>query len=172
MNDEHYTEHDFEPVPPIEDADWKHPVDLLEPELATDAGDLDLTGIGKIPTDALRVFVMMMLPSGKPTTPAFWKTACSRLAVLAHALGVEPVAGRPLAELAAGLGCSRAILSLYEVRLRDFAHLGHRAGKSDAARAAYSARARRVWQQRHQNADIDAGRATGALERKRTAIGG
>ena len=42
-----------------------------------------------------------------------------RTIVLAHAAGLEGVADKTLAELAGELGCTRALMSLYAVRLTD-----------------------------------------------------
>jgi hypothetical protein len=146
MSDEYH--HEYEPSVPLEDTCWRHPVDDIEPLDIEDAEEMDLSGIGRIPTDALKVFCAMLIPVGKPS-PRLWRTATSRLVTLAHAIGVDGIADRSLAELAASLGVSRALLSFNEVRLRDVAHLGHRAGRSDDARKVYSERASRIWRQKH-----------------------
>jgi hypothetical protein len=122
---------------------------LLEAEELEEAEQLDLAGIRGIPVDALKVFVMFLLPTDmKPTTPAYWKQACKRLCALSYAIGIEEVRQHPLSKIALAIPCTRAMLSLLAVELRDFASLDHRAGRSDAARETYSTRARAVWNRR------------------------
>jgi hypothetical protein len=153
MSDEYH--HEYEPSVPLEDTCWRHPVDDIEPLDIEDAGEMDLSGIGRIPTDALKVFCAMLIPVGKPS-PRLWRTATSRLVTLAHAIGVDGIADKSLAELAASLGVSRALLSFNEVRLRDVGHLSCRAGRSNEARDVYAERARRVWRGRHAEATTSA----------------
>jgi len=161
-----HDEHDIDHIHHADDAiDWQHPVDLLEPEDIEDAQDIDLSGIGRIPTDALRIFCTMLIPVGKPS-PRLWRTATSRLVTLAHAIGVDGIADRSLAELAASLGVSRALLSFNEVRLRDVGHLGHRGGRSDEARAVYASRARHIWRQKHNGTAESSKRLQGGKESK------
>jgi len=149
MNDEHDIDH----IHHADDAiDWQHPVDLLEPEDADAVEEMDVAGLGKIPKDALAVFCRLLLPAGQKPSRRFWRTATCRLAVLAHACGVDPVAGLSLAAIAEDLGACRATLSFSAVRLRDFGRLGHRAGRSDEAREVYAERARRVWRGKHAEA--------------------
>jgi hypothetical protein len=130
--------------------DHKTPLDhLLEAEELEDHDTLDLAGLRGIPADALKVFVMFLLPTDtKPTTPAYWKQACKRLCALSYAIGIEEVRQHPLSKIASAIPCTRAMLSLLAVELRDFADLDHRAGRSDAARETYSTRARQVWNNR------------------------
>jgi len=135
---------------------WSDPADLIDgTEDAEDLG-IEITDIGLIPPDALAVFCRLLLPAGQKPSVRFWRTATSRLAVLAHACGVDPVAGQSLADIAKDLGICRATLSYSSVRLRDFGRLGHRAGRSDEAREVYAERARRVWRGRHAQATTSA----------------
>jgi hypothetical protein len=123
--------------------------DLIEAEEHEEAEQLDIAGIRGIPVDALRVFVLFLLPSdSKPTSPGYWRQVTKRAAALAYSLGIEEVRKFPLSQIAPAIGCSRAMLSLLAVELRDFAQLDHRAGRSDAARETYSTRARQVWNNR------------------------
>jgi hypothetical protein len=130
--------------------DHKTPLDdLIEAEEHEDRERLDIAGIRGIPADALRVFVLFLLPSdSKPTSPGYWRQVTKRAAALAYSLGIEEVRKFPLSQIAPAIGCSRAMLSLLAVELRDFAQLDHRAGRSDAARETYSTRARQVWNHR------------------------
>ena len=122
---------------------------LIEAEEHKDHDTLDLAGLRGIPVDALKVFVMFLLPTDtKPTSPGYWRQVTKRAAALAYALGLPEVRQHPLSQIAPALGCSRAMLSLLCVELRDFADLDHRAGRSDAARETYSTRARQVWNHR------------------------
>jgi hypothetical protein len=130
--------------------DHKTPLDhLLEAEELEDHDTLDLAGLRGIPVDALRIFVLFLLPTDtKPTSPGYWRQVTKRAAALAYALGLPEVRRHPLSKIAPAVGCTRAMLSLLCVELRDFASLDHRAGRSDAARETYSTRARQVWNHR------------------------
>jgi hypothetical protein len=130
--------------------DSRTPLDhLVEAEDAQDDETLDLAGLRGIPVDALKTLVLFMLPTDtKPTSPGYWRQACKRLCALSYAIGIQEVRQHPLSQIAPALGCSRAMLSLLCVELRDFASLDHRAGRSDAARETYSTRARQVWNHR------------------------
>jgi hypothetical protein len=123
--------------------------DLIEAEELEDHDTLDLAGLRGIPADALKVFVMFLLPTDtKPTSAGYWRQVTKRAAALAYSLGIEEVRKFPLSQIAPAIGCTRAMLSLLAVELRDFASLDHRAGRSDAARETYSTRARQVWNHR------------------------
>ena len=123
--------------------------DLIEAEEYEDHDTLDLAGLRGIPADALRIFVLFLLPTDtKPTSPGYWRQVTKRAAALAYALGLPEVRRHPLSKIAPAVGCTRAMLSLLCVELRDFASLDHRAGRSDAARETYSTRARQVWNHR------------------------
>jgi hypothetical protein len=123
--------------------------DLIEAEEHKDHDTLDLAGLRGIPVDALKVFVMFLLPTDtKPTSPGYWRQVTKRAAALAYSLGIEEVRKFPLSKIAPAIPCTRAMLSLLCVELRDFASLDHRAGRSDAARETYSTRARQVWNHR------------------------
>ena len=123
--------------------------DLIEAEELEEAEQLDLAGIHGVPIDALRILVMFLLPSdSKPTSPGYWRQVTKRAAALAYALGLPEVRQHPLSKIAPAIPCTRAMLSLLAVELRDFANLDHRAGRSDAARETYSTRARQVWNHR------------------------
>jgi hypothetical protein len=130
--------------------DFRTPLDdLIEAEELEDHDTLDLAGLRGIPVDALRVFVLFLLPSdSKPTSPGYWRQVTKRAAALAYSLGIEEVRKFPLSKIAPAIPCTRAMLSLLCVELRDFASLDHRAGRSDAARETYSTRARQVWNHR------------------------
>lgn len=122
---------------------------LIEAEEERAGETLDLAGLRGIPVDALKVFVMFLLPTDtKPTSAGYWRQVTKRAAALAYSLGIEEVRKFPLSQIAPAIGCSRAMLSLLAVELRDFASLDHRAGRSDAARETYSTRARQVWNNR------------------------
>lgn len=92
--------------------------DLIEAEEL----DADASGINDIPADALLVLLRFLVPA--PRRKAIrnakrWDIAQIRLIVLAHAAGLEGVADRSFAEIAAELGCTRAKLSLYATRMVD-----------------------------------------------------
>jgi hypothetical protein len=123
--------------------------DLIEAEEHEEAEQLDLAGLRGIPVDALAIMLRFLLPTDtKPTSPGYWRQVTKRAAALAYSLGIEEVRQHPLSRIAPAIPCTRAMLSLLCVELRDFASLDHRAGRSDAARETYSTRARQVWNHR------------------------
>lgn len=127
--------------------------ELIAAEEHEHAEMLDLGGIASIPPDALRLLVLFLLPQGaNPTSSSYWKIATKRLCALAYSIGVEEVRRHPLSKLGPAVGCTRALLSLLAVELRDFADLDHRAGRSDQARQVYATRARQVWNSRGRKA--------------------
>lgn len=134
----------------LQNADFRTPFEnLADAEEYSDEQPLKVEDIGAIPIAALAIFIRLLLPEGKPTKASYWRTSVRRLAALAHALQIEPIRQHSLTQLGEALGCSRALLSLLCVELRDFGKLDHRAGKSDPSREVYSARAKGLWSQRH-----------------------
>lgn len=126
---------------------------LIEAEEREVHDTLDLAGLRGIPVDALKVFVMFLLPpNSKPTSASYWPKVTKRIAALAYALGIEEVRKFPLSKIAPAIPCTRAMLSLLCVELRDFASLDCRAGRSDASREVYSQRAQAVWNRRGREA--------------------
>ncbi len=130
-------------------ADNRTPVEMLEPENADQSETLDLGGIANIPREAIAIILRCLLPdSENALSQRYWASATARLCAVCHALGVDPIRQHPLSELATHVGCSRALLSIRCVTLRDFADLSHNAGRSEDARRAYSDRAKAVWKRR------------------------
>jgi hypothetical protein len=134
----------------LQNADLRTAYDnLVDAEEYEDDHPLNVEDIGAIPIAALAIFIRMLLPEGLPTKASYWKTSMRRFACLAYSLQIEPIRKYSLTQLSEALGCSRALLSLLCVELRDFGKLDHRAGKSDPSREVYSARAKGLWSQRH-----------------------
>jgi hypothetical protein len=104
--------------------DWHTPdEDLMakEAELGLDADDStnpDTLALLKIPPDALKVLLRFLLPPGK-TGKARWRIATLKLATLANAAGVDEIGNMRLADIARELDVSRALVSLYSLRLVD-----------------------------------------------------
>ncbi len=137
------TSREFTPIDP------RLPVDYLEPIDENQSETLDLGGIANIPREAIAIILRCLLPdSQNPCSRRYWESAVARLCATCHALAIDPIRQHPLSELATHVGCSRALLSIRCVTLRDFASLGHSAGRSEDARKAYSNRAKAVWKRR------------------------
>ena len=97
----------------------------------------DASELKDIPLNALGVLLRYLIPPAG--SAARWPKALKRMICLAHAAGIDGVADRSLASIAAEIGCSRASLSHWAIRMAD--ELGQeqvRGGKSRAARKAYS----------------------------------
>ena len=127
--------------------DWTPIEDILEPLEDHDDEPLDVEGIGEIPLDAISVILRMVI-TRPPRNSRDWKSAISRLAVLAKTLDIGDLGCRSLSDIADDIGVSRALLSLRSVQLRDSAGGSCRGGKSNAAREVYSERAISVWDAR------------------------
>lgn len=118
----------------------------IEPLEADDDG-VDLGALGNVDPAIVPALLRLIVPGKDYLHASTWKTAATRLAVIAHAVLPE-VRQHSLTDLSVALGCSRALLSLYACRLRDAAGLSCQAGKSDGAREVYAQRARSVWKAR------------------------
>ncbi|MCU0776111.1 MAG: hypothetical protein MUF86_00385 [Akkermansiaceae bacterium] len=126
---------------------------MIEREIAegldTDDGkNPDTLALKKIPPDALKVLLRFLLPPGK-TGKTRWRIATLKLATLANAAGVDEIGNMTLTDIARELNVSRALVSLYSLRLVD--ELGMNkvaAGKSRESRETF----RRVAIEAHRRA--------------------
>ena len=99
----HPEDHDF-------DAD-------LGPE---DPGEtFDLAGIKSIPRDALRTLLRFLVPNNSVSAKKRWRMAQLRVALTAHMLNIDGIGSKSFEELGQELGCTRALLSLYSLRMID-----------------------------------------------------
>ena len=116
--------------------DHTHPADLLdEPEdNATDIDEDELTRLGAYDPELVGTILRVCFFPGVGKRGVNLHAGFHRLLALAHALHVPGVGDKSLEHLANRVGCTRALLSSYVVRIRDHAKLDHRGGKSDQAR--------------------------------------
>jgi hypothetical protein len=116
--------------------DHTHPADLLdEPE--EDENDIDeseLAKLGAFDPELVSTILRICFFPGVGKRGVNFSAAFHRLLALAHCLKVEGVGDKSLDHIATRVGCTRALLSSYTVRIRDAAALDHRSGKSDEAR--------------------------------------
>ena len=126
--------------------DWRDPADLLMAKEAMAGIDDDAEAnpdagaLVDIPSNALLVILRFLVGTDKGS--GRWRVASRRLAVLAHAAGLETVAELTLAQLADELKCTRALTSLYAVKLVDQLGMAKvRGGRSREARETYRQRA-------------------------------
>ena len=121
-----------------EPIDWDSPDEqMMRAEEIEDDDTPDASSLAGIPPNALGVILRYLVPPAGSASR--WRTATKRLICLAHAAGLDGIADRSLASIAAEIGCSRASLSHWAIRMAD--ELGQeqvRGGKSRAARKAYS----------------------------------
>ena len=119
--------------------DHQNPLDaLIEAEEADDAENIDFAAIKGIPRDALMVLLRFLIPATAISPKKRWRRAQLRLAVLSHFLDVDGLGGRSFKELGEELGCTKALLSLYSLRLLDGLNIEKsRHGKSRVARESY-----------------------------------
>jgi hypothetical protein len=115
---------------------------LIEAEIAEgidteDAvADQDVLALRSIPPDALLVLLRFII--GSRCTRKRWRVAQLKLATLAHAAAMQGIGEKSLTELAAELGCTRSLLSLYSTRLADQLGLSQvRGGKCRSSRETY-----------------------------------
>jgi hypothetical protein len=85
-----------------------------------DGGDNpDILALKKIPVDALRTILRLLIPPPGGYSKTRWRVAQLRLAVMAHACELDDIGNMRLAHLAEQLECSRANMSLYALKLCD-----------------------------------------------------
>ncbi len=129
--------------------DFADPAELIdEPEAQTDNGeadidDGDLARLSAYDGEILRALIAVLFFPKVGRKRVCIRAGFFRLVALAHSLHAEGIGEMSLAQLAAKAGCSKALLSAYCVKFRDFASLDCRAGKTVAARAKYSTA--RLW---------------------------
>lgn len=112
--------------------------DGCESCLMPDLGEsIDIDGIAGIPRDALKRLLRFLLPT-ESTPRKRWRIAQLRLAILTRMTDTDNVGLLSFEELAQELGCSRALLSDYSLRIIDGLGMDkERRGKSRAARDKY-----------------------------------
>jgi hypothetical protein len=128
---------------PITDQTPLDQVIQMEIEAGIDTDDTDddpkgqdMLALKSIPPDALLVLLRFII--SKTSSRKRWRVAQLKLATLAHAAGMETVGNKSLTELAAELGCTRSLLSLYSTRLIDQLGINQvRGGKSRSSRETY-----------------------------------
>jgi hypothetical protein len=96
----------------------------------------DILALKSIPPDALIVILRFII--SKTSSRKRWRVAQLKLATLAHAAAMQGIGEKSLTELAAELGCTRSLLSLYSTRLADQLGLSQvRGGKCRQSRDTY-----------------------------------
>lgn len=124
------------------------PLEITAPDVPWHSGqpipddDIDKDDVAKIGEQADAVAALLrvvIFPSGMRGFQP--QAALARLVALAHCLHVPGIGDRSFESLAQELGCTRALLCSYAVRIRDWAGLDCYAGRSVTAREAQSARA-------------------------------
>ncbi len=101
-----------------------------------DGERIDFEGIQAVPRQALLILLNFIFPAPGGTRPL--RVAQLRLVTLAHLAGLEGIGNRTLTDLAAELGATRSLMSLYACRMVD--QLGQsqvRGGKRREAREVY-----------------------------------
>lgn len=122
------------------DDGW-HP-GLPVPEDADEIDDDELVNLSRQNAEIIgSIFRVILTPDLGRGVNA--KATLTKVIAMAHALGIEGVRSRSLESLSQQIGCSRALLSYYIVRIRDRVGLDCRAGKSTLARDRLSAS--RLW---------------------------
>ena len=100
--------------------------------------NIDLAGIKSIPRDALRTLLRFLVPTNSVSEVKRWRMAQLRLALLSHMLDVDGIGSKSFEELGQELGCTRALLSLYSLRMIDGLQIDKcRNGKSRRSREVY-----------------------------------
>jgi hypothetical protein len=118
-----------------------HPEDIdfdtdLGPE--NDGERIDFEGIKAVPRDALKTLLMFLIPSNSVSEKKRWRMAQLRLALLSHMLNVDGIGSKSFQQLGDELRCSRALLSLYSLRIVDGLSLNKAPnGKCRASRLVY-----------------------------------
>lgn len=122
--------------------DWDSPDELMmqaeiEAGIDTEGQAVDTLALRKIPPDALKILLRYLLPAGRKG-PARWSGAVLKLAVLSNAADVDDLGGMTFTDIAKELGVSRALVSLYSLKLVDELGINKvRAGKSRESREVF-----------------------------------
>lgn len=122
-----------------------HPVDhrtpldaLIESEESDTSENIDFAAIKGVPRDALLILLRFLIPQKASSPRKKWRGAQLRLAVLAHFLDLDGLGEKSFKELGEELGCTKALLSLYSLKMIDGLGIEKsRHGKSRQAREAY-----------------------------------
>jgi hypothetical protein len=110
----------------------------LGPE--NDGERIDFEGIKAVPRDALKTLLRFLIPSNSVSEAKRWRMAQLRVALMAQMLDVDGLGSKSFRELGEELGCTRALLSLYSLRMIDGLSIEKsRNGKKRSARSVYAA---------------------------------
>ena len=120
----------------LAESEFVHPCELIdEPEAgSTDIDESELAKLGAFDPELVANILRICFFPGVGKRGVNFPAAFHRLLALAHCLKVEGVGDKTLDHIATRVGCTRALLSHFAVRIRDHAKLDHRGGKSDEAR--------------------------------------
>jgi hypothetical protein len=103
-----------------------------------DGETFDAAAIKNIPRDALKVILRFIIPSTSSSQAKRWRIAQLRVALLAHMLDIDGIGSKSFEELGQELGCTRALLSLYSLRMIDGLTIDKtRNGKARRSREVY-----------------------------------
>ena len=103
-----------------------------------DGETFDAAAIKNIPRDALKVILRFIIPSTSSSQAKRWRIAQLRVALLAHMLDIDGIGSKSFEDLGQELGCTRALLSLYSLRMIDGLAIDKtRNGKSRRSREVY-----------------------------------
>ncbi len=104
-----------------------------------DDGDtIEAAGIKSIPRDALRTLLRFLVPNNSVSAKKRWRMAQLRLVLLSHMLDIDNIGQKSFEELGTELGCTRALLSFYSLRMIDGIGIDKtRNGKRREAREVY-----------------------------------
>jgi hypothetical protein len=105
-----------------------------------DGERIDFEGIKAVPRDALKTLLRFLIPSNSVSEAKRWRMAQLRVALMAQMLDVDGLGSKSFRELGEELGCTRALLSLYSLRMIDGLSIEKsRNGKKRSARSVYAA---------------------------------
>jgi hypothetical protein len=104
-----------------------------------DGGEtIDFGAIRNVPRDALKVILRFIIPSTSSSEAKRWRMAQLRVALLAHMLDLDGIGSKSFQQLGDELGCTRALLSLYSLRMIDGLQIDKcRNGKSRRSREVF-----------------------------------
>jgi hypothetical protein len=102
------------------------------------APEIDADRLADVPPDALKILVRFLIPSNSVSEKKRWRMMTLRTALLAHMLDIDGIGKKSFEELGQELGCTRALLSLYSLRMIDGLGIDKcRNGKSRSSRQVF-----------------------------------
>lgn len=113
-------------------------MEMEEAEMDCEYNADDILALRGLKPDSLLVLLRLIVGDIQTPSPAKYKQATIRLAVLCHAVNLEPISSCSLTKIAQHLGVTRSLVSNYACRLTEKLGGEVRGGKLQSSRSGYA----------------------------------